>query len=201
MTEQEKLHHAKHYIDSLANGLNPLDGTPIPEQDIVNNVKISRCLFFVSDVLRKQLDGHEPKKVSEKDKKLFYITEEEKLQYVPSKTPIPASGISYKVNEILDEKKMRKVSYRTITTWLVKVGLMEEEDISDGKCRKVPTASGIAMGITTEIGKISFQKFIGSSAVIPAWISCPLPAAFSGSLLRDHRRVFHADGHLVLKVQ
>ena len=104
MTEQEKLHHAKHYIDSLANGLNPLDGTPIPEQDIVNNVKISRCLFFVSDVLRKQLDGHEPKKVSEKDKKLFYITEEEKLQYVPSKTPIPASGISYKVNEILDEK-------------------------------------------------------------------------------------------------
>ena len=82
MTEQEKLHHAKHYIDSLANGLNPLDGTPIPEQDIVNNVKISRCLFFVSDVLRKQLDGHEPKKVSEKDKKLFYITEEEKLQYL-----------------------------------------------------------------------------------------------------------------------
>lgn len=69
MTEQEKLHRAKHYIDSLANGLNPLDGTLIPEQDVVNNVKISRCLFFVSDVLRKQLDGHEPKKVSGKDKK------------------------------------------------------------------------------------------------------------------------------------
>ena len=151
MTEQEKLHRAKHYIDSLANGVNPLDGTLIPEQDIVNNVKISRCLFFVSDVLRKQLDGHEPKKVSGKDKKQFYITEEEKLQYIPSKTPIPASGISYKVNEILDEKKMRKVSYRTITAWLVKVGLMEEEEISAGKCRKVPTASGIAMGITTEI--------------------------------------------------
>lgn len=90
MTEQEKLHHAKHYIDSLANGLNPLDGTPIPEQDVVNNVKISRCLFFVSDVLRKQLDGHEPKKVSEKDKKLFYITEEEKLQYKPSLLIIPS---------------------------------------------------------------------------------------------------------------
>ena len=75
MTEQEKLHRAKHYIDSLANGLNPLDGTLIPEQDVVNNVKISRCRFFVSDVLRKQLDGHEPKKVSGKDKKQFYITD------------------------------------------------------------------------------------------------------------------------------
>ena len=61
MTEQEKLQRAKDCIDSLANGLNPLDGTPVPEQDIVNNVKISRCLFFVSNVLRKQLDGHEPK--------------------------------------------------------------------------------------------------------------------------------------------
>lgn len=174
MTEQEKLHRAKHYIDSLANGVNPLDGTLIPEQDIVNNVKISRCLFFVSDVLRKQLDGHEPKKVSGKDKKQFYITEEEKLQYIPSKTPIPASGISYKVNEILDEKKMRKVSYRTITAWLVKVGLMEEEEISAGKCRKVPTASGIAMGITTEIrtgvrGEYPVSIFVLFSAALPRY--------------------------------
>ena len=38
-------------------------------------------------------------------------------------------------------------------------------------------------------------------AVLPAWISCPLPAAFSGSPLRGHRRVFHADGHAVFKVQ
>ena len=38
-------------------------------------------------------------------------------------------------------------------------------------------------------------------AVLPAWISCPLPAAFSGSLLRGHRRVSHADGHAVFKVR
>ena len=38
-------------------------------------------------------------------------------------------------------------------------------------------------------------------AVLPAWISCPLPAAFSGSPLRGHRRVSHADGHAVFKVQ
>jgi len=38
-------------------------------------------------------------------------------------------------------------------------------------------------------------------AVLPAWISCPLPAAFSGSPLRGHRRVSHADGHAVFKVR
>ena len=38
-------------------------------------------------------------------------------------------------------------------------------------------------------------------AVLPAWLSCPLPAAFSGSPLRGHRHVFHADGHAVFKVR
>ena len=38
-------------------------------------------------------------------------------------------------------------------------------------------------------------------AVLPAWISCPLPAAFPGSPLRGHRRVSHADGHAVFKVR
>ena len=38
-------------------------------------------------------------------------------------------------------------------------------------------------------------------AVLPAWLSCPLPAAFSGSPSGGHRRVSHADGHAVFKVQ
>lgn len=56
MTEQEKLQRAKYYIDCLANGVNPLDGTAVPEQDVVNHVKVSRCLFYVSDILRKQIE-------------------------------------------------------------------------------------------------------------------------------------------------
>lgn len=95
MTEQEKLHHAKHYIDSLANGLNPLDGTPIPEQDIVNNVKISRCLFFVSDVLRKQLDGHEPKRYPRRIRNCFTLRKKkscnmyrQKHRYLPVESAI-----------------------------------------------------------------------------------------------------------------
>lgn len=59
MTEQEKLQRAKYYIDCLANGMNPLDGTLIPEQDTVNRVEISRCLFYVSDILRRQIEKSE----------------------------------------------------------------------------------------------------------------------------------------------
>ena len=33
MTELEKIAYAKSFIDKLANGINPLDDTPIPDDD------------------------------------------------------------------------------------------------------------------------------------------------------------------------
>ena len=51
VTELEKIEYAKSFIDKLANGINPLDNTPIPEDDIANNVRISRCFFYVSGIL------------------------------------------------------------------------------------------------------------------------------------------------------
>lgn len=154
MTDQEKLQNAKYYIDCLADGVNPLDGSAIPERDIVNQVKISRCLFYVSDVLRRQIKMAEKEKsprASVSHKLPFQITAEEQLQYEPSKTPIPASAIGDKINKIMDGKGMRKVTYRAITEWLASVGLLEDEETSGGKHRKVPTASGAAMGITQEL--------------------------------------------------
>ena len=56
MTELEKIEYAKTFIDKLANGINPLDDTAIPENDIVNNVRLSRCFFYVSTILQKEID-------------------------------------------------------------------------------------------------------------------------------------------------
>lgn len=50
------MERAKKYTEKLANGVNPLDGTDIPEDDIVNNERISRCLFYVSDILRQLIE-------------------------------------------------------------------------------------------------------------------------------------------------
>ena len=50
MTELEKIKRAKMYMDKLANGINLLDDTVVPDEDIVNQVRLSRCFFFVSDV-------------------------------------------------------------------------------------------------------------------------------------------------------
>ena len=57
MTELEKIAYAKSFIDKLANGINPVDDTPIPEGDIANNVRLSRCFFYVSDILRQVIEN------------------------------------------------------------------------------------------------------------------------------------------------
>ncbi len=52
MTELETLERAKMYLEKLANGVNPIDGSRIPDEEVVNNVRLSRCFFYVADVLR-----------------------------------------------------------------------------------------------------------------------------------------------------
>ena len=57
MTELEKIERAKLYMDKLANGINPIDDTMAPDEDIINNVRLSRCFFYVSDVLRQVIEN------------------------------------------------------------------------------------------------------------------------------------------------
>ena len=58
MTELDTLKRAKMYIDSLARGVDPVSGQLAEEDSVINNVRISRCLFYVSDVLEKVISDH-----------------------------------------------------------------------------------------------------------------------------------------------
>lgn len=53
ITDNKKLNIARAWIDKLANGVNPLTDEMVNEDDILNNVHISRCLFYVSELLGK----------------------------------------------------------------------------------------------------------------------------------------------------
>ena len=90
MTEREILKHAKNYIDSLANGINPLTGEPVNEGDIVNNVRISRCLFYVSGILGKVLSGE--KAIVPREKKSEFSIKNETRYCKPYST-----GLQYLV--------------------------------------------------------------------------------------------------------
>lgn len=155
MTELETIARAKMYIDKLANGINPLDDTAVAENDVVNNVRISRCLFFVSDTLRKVLENGGVGTSQRVKKSEFNITPEELEKFEFSDKPIPVSEIAKRVNEIADIQNSKKFSHRMITTWLIEIGMLIEVESAEGKKSKRPTTegNGLAYLLKKEWGK------------------------------------------------
>ena len=144
MNDRNKSIVAKDWILKLANGINPLDGSIIPDGDIVNNVHISRCLFYVSELL-----GTLPQKGNKKSKEYeneFFIKPED-LEKV---TIVERTGIANFVREInkLIPENTRPISYGKILNWLIANGYLEEVEVDSFGKRKNPTASGCAVGIS-----------------------------------------------------
>ena len=108
MTEIEKIRYAKDFIDKLANGINPIDNSELSETDIVNNVKISRCLFYVSDILRKVIEGNGIS-VEKKKRKLPFPASDVLLKEVKaSDKPLPVSKFTEYINSFVDTEKYKK---------------------------------------------------------------------------------------------
>lgn len=70
----ELLKRAKNYIDDMSKGINAISKDKVSKDDLINNPRTSKCLFYVSCVLNDYLVKEE-KKVSKPN---FYLTDEEK---------------------------------------------------------------------------------------------------------------------------
>ena len=51
MTELEIMQRAKMYMDKLAQGIDPISDQEMPEDSVLNNVRLARCFFYVSGIL------------------------------------------------------------------------------------------------------------------------------------------------------
>ena len=152
MTEVEKIEYAKSFIDKLANGINPLDNTRVSEDDIVNNVRLSRCFFYVSSILQKEID-RERRKISKEKKPTrlpFTITPEQLQNFEYSSQPISVFAMGRKINwlvrEDVESKNMEKFSSRKIDYWLKTIGMIEWREWGVKK-RRFPTPEGETIGI------------------------------------------------------
>ena len=150
MTELETLERAKMYMEKLANGINPIDGSVIPDEDVVNNVRLSRCFFYVADVLRQVIDngGVTPQKKQKKEP--FALPVEKRSAFQFSDTPIPISEVTNRINALIDEETMKKLSYSAIRDWLISLNMLEDALNGEGKTVKSPTGRGEHVGINRE---------------------------------------------------
>lgn len=60
MTELDMIRRAQMYMEKLSHGINPLDGTPVADGDLIRNGRISRCFAFVAEVLDKVVTNSAP---------------------------------------------------------------------------------------------------------------------------------------------
>ena len=185
MTELEKIAYAKRFIDDMANGINPIDGIPVPEEDILNNVRISRCLFYVSSVLEdvlktgkkaksrklkiKSAENEEKEDKPEKtekpkkeDKIPFLMTAEQIRLFEFCPFPISITNFCRNVNNLISNVDMQGVRYRHVTQWLLNAGLIEWVEWKNGHYKRVATEEGEAIGLILRI----FTNFGRSSPVV-----------------------------------
>ena len=135
------------WIKKLANGINPIDGSVVSDDDIVNNVHISRCLFYVTELLEEI--GKRKQSSTKQYEEDFNLTPEalSKINITQKST---ISVFVKEINKVIPEN-MKPLPIPAIPKWLVKIGYLEVVPKGDGHMMKLPTTLGKSIGISSEL--------------------------------------------------
>jgi len=169
--EIDVLIRAKEYMDKLANGLNPLTDEEIADDNLLNNVRLTRCFFYVSGVLQKVIDnGGEVSRIVKSKSSTAHLpplclTDEQKAQIQINERPILISNFTKAVNELVLEG-MRPLKTKAITDFLLQDGYLKIDTYTDKngkeKSSRIPTPSGERAGISTEWMNGANGMFLGT---------------------------------------
>ncbi len=137
---------------SLANGMDPFSGEEIENDSVINNVRMSRCFFYVSDVLKKVIEnggevGSKPKKPK---RELAVLTQEYIDAFPFDDAGMGINSIVRALRAVAGENE-KVISAVRITDWLVAGGYLVE-NIRSGKRERVPSPRGAALGIRVKEG-------------------------------------------------
>lgn len=172
MTEAQRILYAKTYIDKMANGQNPLTDEYLPDSDLLNNVKITRCLFYVSSLLEElcELKGENAlenksyrtstakKTYQSKGKPKFCATQQMTDNFPYRSGGIYTRDIADYFNAEADKIGMRKVYTSAIFAWLTKNGYLLDVT-ANGISYKTASGKGKQVGILAEPRKDKEGKY------------------------------------------
>ena len=150
MTELEIMQRAKMYLDKLAQGIDPITDQEMPEDSTLNNVRLARCFFYVSDVLGRVIANGGL--IGEKTKLQPFSITMEQLSKVPlSPEPVRVTQLTEMISAAADDPQRKKLRTTVITDWLMEKGFLEQQVGPDGKNKRVPTREGLILGLSTQI--------------------------------------------------
>lgn len=114
MTELETMQRAKMYLDKLAQGIDPISNHKIPEDSVLNQVRLARCFFYVSDVLGRVIAnggtvGAHTRIVD------FSITAEQLAMVRIMDYPVRITEFADALSQAVSDPRMKKPNVKKIT--------------------------------------------------------------------------------------
>ena len=156
----KRLETAIQYIRRMSAGRNPVTNRPAPENDVLSNINVHRCLNFIDEVLTDVhksggIVGQLPQRERSAKIPLSQTFPYEILQQYRYQQDQQISFFLKQLEEYLPEGQKMPVAATTITGWLRENGYLEKQAVNDtGKENSVPTRKGEALGMYSEKGGI-----------------------------------------------
>lgn len=147
MTEADMIARAKQYMEALAEGFNPLTGTPLVPGECASEERMRRCFAYTAQVLERALEAEarRERKAFQKKASDFSLTADQLADFEYSEKPISASEFRRRINQLIDETATKALKLSSITGFLLGAGLLQ---LVGGE--KLPTDAGDSLGITVE---------------------------------------------------
>lgn len=147
-SEREKLIKAREILQKIASGTDPVNGKPINDESFLNDPRIIRCFYYISEVLNRVIDGQINQNLPKPTE--FSITDEEKSLIKFPENKIGVNEFSKCVNNVIDLNRSKKLSGLELNKQLKKKGLLSEIVTEQGKTRTTVNDKSIDYGFELE---------------------------------------------------
>ena len=151
----KRLEVAVQYIRRMAEGRNPVTNRPAPDNDVLTNINVNRCLKFVEEFLTDvHKAGGQVGALPRKSAPRPSLAETFPYEILSEFHYEQDQQISYLLNQIgrpLPEDQKMPVAATVITNWMRENGYLEKRMMQDiGKENSVPTEKGMQLGLYSE---------------------------------------------------
>ncbi len=121
MNKIELIEEAKFYSQNLLLGIEPITGMRISENNPYNTEKMRKYFSFVSDILQEVLDNKGTVFLGANEELIsFSLSDSEKKLVEVTYYPIKITSFVNRINKVVDQNKMKRLSLYTLNKWLIK---------------------------------------------------------------------------------
>jgi hypothetical protein len=145
----EKMKKAKDVLSKMAKGVNPVTGEMIDKESFLNDPKLVRCFYFITEVLDNVMNEINYNKNRGKFER-FIITPEQKSRVVLPEGKIGVNEFAKCINSHIDINHSKKLTGAELNKGLKKLGVLSEVNAGDGKTRTVVNSNSVKYGFETE---------------------------------------------------